>query len=67
MTHTILYVDSRAPELDIEQAVGAEVELINARQKSADAIDRRDWERCDAVVTARMPMSGRKSSRRTRG
>ena len=56
MTHTILYVDSRAPELDIEQAVGAEVELINARQKSADAIDRRDWERCDAVVTARMPI-----------
>ncbi|HZN26187.1 MAG TPA: C-terminal binding protein [Burkholderiales bacterium] len=58
MTHTILYVDSRAPELDIEQAVGPDVELLNPRQKSADAIDRRDWERADAIVTARMPIDG---------
>ncbi len=56
MSWTILYVDSRAAELDIEQAVGPEVELLNPRQKSFDAIDKRDWERCDAVVTARMPI-----------
>jgi lactate dehydrogenase-like 2-hydroxyacid dehydrogenase len=56
MTHTILYVDSRAAALDIEQAVGPEVELINARQKSADAIAQADWERSDAVITARMPI-----------
>ena len=56
MTYTVLYVDSRAAQLDIEQAVGPEVELINARQKSADAIDSRDWERSDAIITARMPI-----------
>jgi len=56
MTHTILYVDSRAAELDIERAVGPEVELLNPRQRSADAIDSRDWERADAIITARMPI-----------
>jgi phosphoglycerate dehydrogenase-like enzyme len=56
MTYTILYVDSRAAELDIERAVGPEVELLNPRQRSADAIDMRDWERADAIITARMPI-----------
>jgi phosphoglycerate dehydrogenase-like enzyme len=56
VSYTILYVDSRAPQLDIEQAVGPEVELLNPRQRSADAIERRDWERADAIVTARMPI-----------
>lgn len=57
MSFTILYVDSRAPELDIEKAVtSGEVELLNPRQRSFDAIDLRDWERCDAVITARVPI-----------
>jgi len=54
---TILYTDSRAPELDIEAAVGSgDVELLNPRQRSFDAIPLSDWERCDAVITARMPV-----------
>lgn len=57
MSFTVLYVDSRAAELDIEKAVASgDVELLNPRQRSFDAIDLRDWERCDAVVTARMPI-----------
>jgi lactate dehydrogenase-like 2-hydroxyacid dehydrogenase len=54
---TILYTDSRAAQLDVEQSVASgDVELLNPRQRSFDAIDLRDWERCDAVVTARMPI-----------
>lgn len=57
MPFTILYADSRAPDLDVEKAVTAgDTELINPRQKTFDAIDRRDWERCDAVITARLPI-----------
>jgi lactate dehydrogenase-like 2-hydroxyacid dehydrogenase len=58
--YTILYTDSRAPELEIEQAVsGGDAELLNPRQRTFEAIDRRDWERCDAVVTARMPVDAK--------
>jgi lactate dehydrogenase-like 2-hydroxyacid dehydrogenase len=54
---TVLYTDSRAAELDVEAAVTAgDTELINARQKTFDAIPVADWERCDAIVTARMPI-----------
>ena len=57
MAFTILYVDSRAAELDVEKAAtSGDVEVLNPRQKSFDAIDLRDWERCDAVITARMPI-----------
>jgi lactate dehydrogenase-like 2-hydroxyacid dehydrogenase len=57
VSFTILYVDSRASELDVEKAVASgDTELLNPRQRSFDAIDLRDWERCDAVVTARMPI-----------
>lgn len=60
MPHTILFPDARAAELDIEQAVsGADAELLNPRQKTFDAIDVRDWERCDAVVTVRVPIDGK--------
>jgi len=54
---TILYPDSRSAELDVEAAVAqGDVELLNPRQRTFDAIDVSDWERCDAVVTARMPI-----------
>jgi lactate dehydrogenase-like 2-hydroxyacid dehydrogenase len=54
---TILYVDSRAKPLDIEEAVsGIDAVLLNPQQKTFDAIDLKDWERADAVVTARMPI-----------
>jgi lactate dehydrogenase-like 2-hydroxyacid dehydrogenase len=57
MTVTILYVDSRAADLDIERAAtAADVEFLNPRQKRFDAIPLEDWGRCDAVVTARMPI-----------
>jgi len=57
VSFTILYVDSRAFELDIEKAVtSGDVEVLNPRQRSFDAIDLRDWERCDAVITARVPI-----------
>lgn len=60
MPHTILFTDARADDLDIEQAVsGADAELLNPRQKAFDAIDVRDWARCDAVVTARLPVDAR--------
>ena len=55
--YTILYVDSRAAELDVETAVAqGDVELLNPRQKTFDAIPLSDWGRADAIVTARMPI-----------
>ena len=60
MAYTILYTDSRAAQLDIEQAVsGADAELVNPQQKTFEAIDKGEWERCDAVVTARMPVDSK--------
>lgn len=57
MPFNILYTDSRASNLDIEQAVsGPDAVLLNPQQKTFDAIDRSSWESCDAVVTARMPI-----------
>lgn len=57
MPYTILYADSRAADLDVERAVASgDAELLNPRQKTFEAIDAKDWERCDAVVTARMPI-----------
>ena len=60
MPFTILYVDSRAKPLDIEQAVsGSEAELLNPQQKTFEAIDLKDWGRADAVVTARTPIDAK--------
>ena len=59
MPYTILYVDSRAQDLDVEQAVSGDSELLNPQQKSFDAIDLRDWERSDAIVTARLPIDAK--------
>lgn len=50
-------MDSRAAELDVEQAAtGPDAELLNPQQKTFAAIDPADWARADAVVTARMPI-----------
>ena len=59
MAYTILYVDSRAKDLDVEQAVSGDSELLNPQGKSFDAIDLRDWERSDAIVTARLPIDAK--------
>lgn len=57
MPHTILYTDSRASKLDIEQAVsGPDAVLLNPQKRTFDEIDLKSWESCDAVVTARMPI-----------
>ena len=57
MAFTILYPDSRSADLDIERSVAqGDVELLNPRQRTFDAIPVADWERADAVVTARMPI-----------
>ena len=51
MPFTILFPDSRSDPLDIETGVvGSDVELINARKDSFDAIDVRAWEKSDALV-----------------
>ena len=64
MAHTILFPDSRSDPLDIErEVVGADGELINARQNSFDAIPLGDWERADAIVVARMPMDAQAIAR----
>jgi len=57
---SILYVDSRANPLDVEQAVsGSDGELLNPQQKTFDAIDLADWGRVDAVITARTPLDAK--------
>lgn len=57
MPHNILFVDSRASQLDIEQAVsGPDAVLVDARQKTFDAIALSTWHNCDAVITARLPI-----------
>ena len=57
MALTILLVDSRSPELDVERAATApDVELLSPRKASFDAIDPATWARCDGIITARVPI-----------
>lgn len=57
---TILFPDSRSDPLDIEREVaGADVELINARKNTFDAIDAATWARADAVIVRYMPIDTR--------
>ena len=54
---TILYPDSRAPQLDLESEVtGPDAVLLNARKDRFDAIEMSVWEACDAIVVARLPI-----------
>jgi lactate dehydrogenase-like 2-hydroxyacid dehydrogenase len=53
----ILFPDARVAELDVESAVaGADAVLVNPRQNRFGAIDAAAWERCDAVIVARVPI-----------
>ncbi|MGE3919240.1 MAG: C-terminal binding protein [Hyphomicrobiaceae bacterium] len=57
MPFTILYPDAKPQQLDIEtKALGNDVTLIHARQKSFDAIDLSVWESADAIVVSRLPI-----------
>ena len=57
MPFTILYPDSRAKQLDIEEkAVAGEAALVHLRQNSIDAIERSHWESCDAMIVSRLPI-----------
>lgn len=57
MPFSILFVDARSAQLDVEQEVaGSDAVLLNPRKVRFDEIDLSAWETCDAVVTARMPI-----------
>ena len=58
MPLTILYPDSRADRLDIEQAVtGPDTVILNPRKTSFDAVERSAWENADGIVVARIPIT----------
>lgn len=57
MPFTILYPDSRAKQLDIEEkAVAGEATLVHLRKNSVDEVERTDWESCDAMIVSRLPI-----------
>jgi lactate dehydrogenase-like 2-hydroxyacid dehydrogenase len=57
MPLTILFPDSRSPELDIERRItGPDVVMLNPRKDRFDAIDISAWESCDGIVVARIPI-----------
>ena len=57
-TFTILYPDSRAENQDIERDVaGPDTLLVNPRKTTFEAIDRKAWETCDAIVVSRVPIN----------
>jgi len=54
---TILYPDSKAQQLDIEErVVGTEATLLNMRQSRFEDIELKLWESCDAMVVSRLPI-----------
>ena len=57
MPFTILYPDSRAKQLDIEEkAVAGEAVLTHLRQNSIAGVERTHWESCDAMIVSRLPI-----------
>ncbi|HEY0337425.1 MAG TPA: C-terminal binding protein [Burkholderiales bacterium] len=57
MALTILFPDSRSPQLDIERrVVGSDVELINARKDRFDEVETTAWEKSDAIVVRHVPI-----------
>ena len=55
---TILFPDSRAEHQDIErEVVGPHTLLLNPRKASFEAIERKAWETCDAIVVSRVPIN----------
>jgi lactate dehydrogenase-like 2-hydroxyacid dehydrogenase len=60
MALTLLFPDSRSPQLDIERdVVGPDVELINARKDRFDAIEGSVWERSDGIVVRYVPIDAK--------
>jgi lactate dehydrogenase-like 2-hydroxyacid dehydrogenase len=60
MAFTILFPDSRSPQLDIERGVvGSDVELINARKDRFDEVETSAWEKSDAVVVRHVPIDAK--------
>jgi len=54
---TLLFPDSRSPQLDLEQEVtGPGVVLLNPRQNRFDLIDMSAWENADGIVVSRIPI-----------
>lgn len=57
MPLTILFPDSRSPQLDIEREVtGPAAVLLNPRKASFGAIELSAWQGSDAIVVARLPI-----------
>ena len=57
MPLTLLFPDSRSPQLDLEQEVtGPGVVLLNPRQNRFDLIDMSAWESADGIVVSRIPI-----------
>ena len=57
MPLTLLFPDSRSPQLDLEQEVtGPGVVLLNPRQNRFDLIDMSAWENADGIVVSRIPI-----------
>jgi lactate dehydrogenase-like 2-hydroxyacid dehydrogenase len=54
---TLLFPDSRSPQLDLEQEVtGPGVVLLNPRQNRFDLIELSAWENADGIVVSRIPI-----------
>jgi hypothetical protein len=67
VAYKILYPDAKHRELDIEaRAVESDATLLNPRQDRFEAIDRADWESCDALVVSRSAPHGAPLARRVR-
>lgn len=57
MPLTLLFPDSRSPQLDIEREVtGPDAVLLNPRKDRFDAIDLSAWEGCDGIVVRHIPI-----------
>src|SRR5262249_39381684 len=57
MAFTIVYTDSRAPELDAEREIaGPEAVLVPAQKKRLDEIDKTVLASCDGLVVNRIPI-----------
>ena len=57
MPLTLLFPDSRSPQLDLEQEVtGPDAVLLNPRQNRFDLIELSAWENADGIVVSRIPI-----------
>ena len=67
MPLTILYTDSRAPELDMEREIaGPDTVLVHARKTRLDEVDPGALATCDGIVVNRIPIDAAAVARLTR-